>query len=198
MARNIAAFTIMLTITVSSFTTVLLAVERYIACVHSFRLHRIMNEKNALAILAFIWLSGLFCATATVIRNQAVATFMVFDEDIVSKCVISFVIILSTLVRPRRIFGKEAELIDYVKRQIKIAVVAGIVAFAFAVCMLPTGCLFLYDVISGILTSESLRSKVSALTFANTIVNPMIYGFGIADTRRSLIKTLKTIFNRCQ
>ena len=212
--RKIILTSYILTFYISSITTVLLSMERYVACIHSFRFYTIMGEKKVLISLAFIWISGTICTaisaalthqrftTNAVIVDEAPKTIIIF-ASLVSSIIISMVQIRLLIftrskqnrVMPSRRFGVKAELADYRRKQLKVTFVACIVATAYMVCMLPSSIPSLYEMFSYTLIAMALRGKLGVLTFISTLVNPIIYGFGVADTRKYLLKTIKRCFN---
>ena len=54
-------------------------------------------------------------------------------------------------------FASEAEMADLRKRQIKLAFVASIIVIVYIICMVPIGCLSLYDLINGDASSTTTR-----------------------------------------
>ena len=96
-------------------------------------------------------------------------------------------------LRPTGAFGEQLELADLRKKQIKVAFIEGIVAFAFVVCMIPLAVAFIYELVSGTLVSASFRGFCISLSFTNGLVDPLIYGFGIADTRLKMFRNLKRL-----
>ena len=215
--RKAALFTGILTIFASSCTIVLLSVERYVACIHSFYVHEIMSKNRVYSILGLIWITGAACALQSVFRQQATLSLTAFGDDRVSKLIVSLTIIISSTiitivqvrlflfsrskliqVRPSRSFGKTAELADYRKCQLKVSIVASIVAIAFLVSMLPMSVAFLYESLYEVKLPLKMTGKMFTLAILNNLADPIIYGFGVRDTRRCLLKRMKTIWNKLQ
>ena len=94
-------------------------------------------------------------------------------------------------VRPESMFGSEAEIADMRKKQIKVAFVASIVATAYIVCMFPMGCLSLYELVFGSVPYSSWKALVERLILVNNFADPFIYGIGIVDARKAVVRNLK-------
>ena len=208
--RRVISFTGLLTICVSSCTIAMLSVERYIACIHSFRLHQIMEERRVLIGIILIWVTGAICAVPTAFDKQSFVSQTTFENDEISKTIISTVVVISSAViltvqirlflfsrtkvsrvRPTQAFGCQAELADYRKKQMKIAFVAAIVAIGYLVCMLPLSAVFIHELLYHTETPLSTKEKIAALANLNTLANPIIYGLGVKDTRRLVLKSIK-------
>ena len=208
--RRIISFTGVLTLCISSCTIAMLSVERYIACIHSFRLHQIMEERRVLIGIILIWITAAICAVPTAFEKQSFVAQMMFENDEVSKTILASVIVISSAViltvqirlflfsrtkvsrvRPTQAFGCQAELADYRKKQMKIAFVAAIVAIGYLVCMLPLSTVFIHELLYHTITPLSIREKVAAIAYLNTLADPIIYGLGVKDTRRLVLKTIK-------
>ena len=208
--RRMISFTGVLTICVSSCTIAMLSVERYIACIHSFRLHQIMEERRVLIGIILIWVTGAICAVPTAFDKQSFVAQTTFENDETSMTIIASVIFISSAViltvqirlflfsrtkisrvRPTQAFGCQAELADYRKKQMKIAFVAAIVAIGYLVCMLPLSAVFIHELLYHTTIPLSIREKVAAFAFLNSLADPIIYGLGVKDTRRLVLKTVK-------
>ena len=212
--RQIVLFTVTLSMVVSGMTIIVMSIERYIACVHSFQLHKIMTKETVLFVLCVSWIIGAFCGITAVATNKAMwaevavaDTFVLKVTTIISSFSTSIVITIiqirllifsrSKLVRdrPPNDFGTQAELADFRKKQIKVAFVACIVAAAYVVCMLPLAVLYFCELVDGTPRPASLKTGLLALSLANTLADPFIYGIGTVDTRKLILKDLKKIKN---
>ena len=207
-------FTGIVTITTSSFTIVLLSVERYVACIHSFHIHEILSQKRVLFMLSLIWITGIGCALSSVFHQPIEIFHSKFGDEYLPGLLVSLAIMVSfpiimiiqmrlllfsrsklMQVRPARAFGQTAELADYRKCQIKVTFVAGIVAVTFVVCMLPLSVMFLYESLNNVLVPVGIKRYFLLLTFLNNLADPIIYGFGVKDSRRCLLRRMRTIWN---
>ena len=94
-------------------------------------------------------------------------------------------------VRHREIFGREAESADWKRRQMKVTFVAGIVAIAYIVCMLPLAVSSVYELTNINKPSKSTPVIIRAPALLNNLADPHMYGFGIVDTRRAVLKNLQ-------
>ena len=94
-------------------------------------------------------------------------------------------------VIPVGAYGVELELAHYRKKKFKVAFMAGIVALAFYVCVIPLTVVLLYELLSGRYISSPTRPICIGLSFWNSSADPLIYGFGMADTRKMILRYLK-------
>ena len=205
-------FNIAMTLVVSSLAITLLSVERYVACIHSFRLHDIFTSKRMIYSTLCAWIIGVIVGAVTV-GLAANESKLVTVEDNKHLKILSFLFIFPTSifvsgiqyrllvfswkklvrVRPGTVCGSEDEVDDFRKKQIKVAFVAGIAAIAYMVCLLPIGYSSFHDIVAGTISSAQAQTITKALAFVNNFANPCIYGIGIVDTRRALLKNLKGI-----
>ena len=209
--RGFTVFISCSTLAVSSVSIIALSIERYIACVHSFHLHLILTESRIRYWSTSTWILGCLTGLLAASTNHYDEALMVSNYSPVQYIYLIFVIPTSTVatviqirlfifswkkineVSPAGAFGEELELVDLRKKQIKVAFMAGIVAFAFVVCMIPLAVVFMYELASGALVSASFRGICISLSFTNGLVDPLIYGFGIADTRQKMFRDLKRL-----
>ena len=212
--RQAALFTGTLSTVVSGLTITVMSIERYTACIHSFRLHQIMTKTLVLCLLCFFWRIGTTCGAIAVATNTDIKAEVAVGESVFFKCIIiicsfstSVIITIiqirllifsrSKLVRdrPSKAFGTQAELMDFRKKQIKVAFVACIVAAAYVVCMLPLAILFSFELVDSTQMPSAIKAPFLALCMANTLADPFIYGIGTVDTRKMMIKNIKKIKN---
>lgn len=205
--QYVVTFFSVLTVIVSSSTIVALSVERYISCIHTFYLHHIMTPKRTLIVLGTQWIVALCCATlavstrqpslastseSIVLRYSTVVIVIPSAIFITAIQVRLFIFSRSKLVRvaPTTVFGRQAELLEYRKKELKVTFVASVVAVSYIICMLPSAILFSYELIHKDVTYD-LSKYIFALAFLNTLVDPLIYGVGIKDTRKMMWKNIK-------
>ena len=209
--RGFTIFIACSTLVISSTSIVALSLERYIACIHSFRLHQILIESRVRCFSIFLWLLGVFvgflAVSATryddpaIIPNPSVFHYIYLVFDIPPLVVVTIIQVRLFIfsrkkinrINPAGAFGAALELADYRKKHLKVAFMASIVAFAFLICTIPLAVLFLYELVSGESISFLYRSVCLSLSFSNSLVDPFIYGLGIADTRRMVIRSLKEL-----
>ena len=210
------AFTIFIacsTLTVSSVSIIALSVERYIACVLSFRLHNTFTESRVRTFSIFQLIFGCLIGFLAALANRYDSAIMISNYSSTQYVYIIFTIptsVATTIIQVRlfilswkkmnqvnpRAFGEQLELADFRKRQFKVAFMAGIVAFAFVICTIPLAVIFLYELLSGATVPLSYRSICISLSCSNGLVDPFIYGLGMADTRQKIIKELKKLKQR--
>ena len=208
--RNILFFNLAMTVAVSSLSIIALSFERYVACIHSFRLHQIFTRDRMLYGISCTWLIGVICGTFVVVFAAKTPDLMVLDVDQSMKIiamvfviptsvfvsVIQYRLLVFSMKKLQRVgtgktFGSEAEIADLRKKQIKVSFVASIVVFVYVVSMYPAGFLSFLELIGRKISSEKLYSFFNALTFLNNLADPFIYGIGIVDTRRAVLNNLK-------
>ena len=143
--RETTYFVGTLTIVVSKFRVITLSVKRYVACIHSFKLHRIFKHVRALFDSIVPWVMGAVIATTEVLTNNAtrMATvtftsagrvlYIIFTfAAAIPVCAIQLRLLFAKTnlkrVNPAGAFGTQLELADYRKKQIKVALVSGIFA----------------------------------------------------------------------
>ena len=201
-----------LTVSVSSLAVLAMSLERYVACIHSFPLHEMFSDKRVAVMSCFIWAIGAVCA-ATAIAIHPINTQETIVGDLITFKVIVVIFVIPTSaavvfiqarlfffsrkklsqITPSGAFGAQAELADFRKKQIKVAMVASVIAFAFIFCMLPLAATSLYELVNNVSLKSTFKTTCIALAMANTLVDPFIYGFGVAVTRRLIMKNLKNL-----
>ena len=207
---KIMFFIVAMTLVASSLSILALSVERYVACIHSFSLYKIFKRERVMYGISLIWILCVICGALTVALAAENWNEMILDAHMSMKILsVVFVIPTSLLVsgiqlrllvfsrtklarvRPRTMFGCEAEMANLRKKQIKVAFVASIVVFAYISCMLPMGLLSLYELINGNISSGAIRGVTKVLALVNNFADPYIYGLGVVDTRKALLKNLR-------
>ena len=210
-SRTILNVTLALTLVVSSLSTIALSVERYVACIHSFHLHHIFTRERMIYGILFVWILGVVCGavTTTMILVGSFSLGNNFLKVVTVLFVIPTCALLSVIqcrlfvfsrkklaqVGPGTKFGCEAEMMDFRKKQIKVAFVASIVVVAYIVCMFPMGCLSFYELIHGNVVYSSWKGNLEMLLMVNNFADPFIYGIGTVDARKAALKNLRKIKN---
>ena len=161
--------------------------------------------------ILFVWILGVICGainvTIIIVGNFSVSNDflkVVTVLFIIPTCALLSVIQCRLLVLSRKKlarvgpgtkFGREAEMADFRKKQIKVAFVASIVVVAYIICMFPMGCLSLYELIHGNIAYSSWKGNLEMLLVVNNFADPFIYGIGTVDARRAVLKNLRKIKN---
>ena len=211
--RCILYFNFAMTLAVSSLTLIVLSVERYVACIHCFRLHEIFTRKRTILSISLIWIVGAISGIATVVFAAKHKEKQILDGNYsMNALLIVFVFPTSVLlaaiqyrvlafshsklrrVNPETLVGPELEMAAMRKKQMKISFVASIVVLVYAISMLPAGCLSLLELINGNI-SLKITAILRGLSFANNFADPFIYGIGILDTRKAIVKNLRKLKN---
>ena len=211
--RGFTIFIACSTLTVSSVSIIALSVERYIACVLSFRLHNTFTESRIRTFSIFQLIFGCLIGFLAALTNRYDSAIMISNYSSTQYVYIIFTIptsVATTIIQVRlfilswkkmnqvnpRAFREQLELADFRKRQFKVAFMAGVVAFAFVICTIPLAVIFLYELLSGATVPLSYRSVCISLSCSNGLVDPFIYGLGMADTRQKIAKELKKLKQR--
>lgn len=207
--ENTMLFFGILTLVASSCSIATLSIERYISCIHSFYVHQIMTTKRVVALVIAQWCVAIFLGFLAISIELGVQTKRRISESpVIQLATIGIVIPASVVisviqihlfrfsrsklvrVKPDRVFGNQAEFVDYRKTQLKITLVASMVAIAYVSCMLPMAILFIAELKHGLVHSPA-SNVIKALALLNTLADPLIYGIGITDTRRLIWKDIK-------
>ncbi len=213
-SRKILEFISIATVITASGSIVALSIERYVACVHCFRLHEIITDKVINRFLCCLWTVGVivgFLDNKRYERNTTLVALPLTEANNIiyvitvlsSSVIITYVQIRLYLtskeknkVQPGANFGRAAEASDLRKRQMKISMVASAVVVLYVVCMCP---LAFYMVFNRFKQPEDISSGLRLfcffLTSANTVVDPLLYGFGMTDTRKAIKKEFKQLKN---
>ena len=212
--RKLVLFNSVVTIIVSSLALVALSIERYIACVYSFYLYQILTNRRIYLMLAIFWALGAVLGIYTVLSDDLSNKRTIVGETEMFQIIATIFIIVTTIiitgvqvslfklswskmskVCPSGAYGSEAEYSELWKKQIKVAVVAGLVVLAYIVCMAPLSIVFTLELCKVFTVSPSLRTNAVAFAMANTLLDPYIYGIGIVDTRRAIKKHIMGVVN---
>ena len=214
--RNILLFNISVTITISSIATAGLSLERYVACIHSFRLHFMFTSERILFCTLCGLLIGIAFGITTITAKDVTRQKFLVDDNQTMKILAVVIILPITIltaavqyrllvfswkmlaaVGPGTIHGREAEAAEYRRKQIKVTLAASIVAIVYMVCMFPMSCLSFYELVSGKSSYSQVHYTVRVLAIANNFINPYVYGLGIADLRKALLRKMKTFISAC-
>ena len=208
--RNMTLFCGISTLSVSSAAVIALSIERYIACIYSFQLHVILTNSRVVYGTIGVWIIGAINGLSAVITNDGNTFQLIQRDSVVTKISVSVIMPTAFIViciqarlfmfsrtKLRQVhpnaFGVQLELADYRKKQIKVAVVASAVAFAYVICMLPASIIFLYEYSSDVSVPSPYRRIFVALGMVNTLADPFIYGMGVADTRSKVLRDLRRL-----
>ncbi len=210
--RKLMEFVGIATVVSASGSVLLLAYERYVACVHCLRLYDIVTDNLVHRALYCIWavafISGFLDKELYEANHTAVA--LVFSKStciryatvvLLSALVLTCVQVRLYLLSYKKInavpaensFGREAEENDTRKAQMKVAIVASAVVGLYMVCMCPAA---FYMVFGGFEIQDDtsvIRFICIILSQVNTVVNPFVYGFGMVDTRKKIMADLKKL-----
>eukprot|EP00795_Rhopilema_esculentum_P006835 gene6835-12428_t len=215
--RRCLQFISPLTVVVTSLTLVALSVERYIACVHGLRFHQIVTNRRVSLAFVIIWVFGFLCAACnlTMIRHSDIVGQSVQSETPALRVIVvvieipttcfTLIVIQATLfkfsrkklleVQPGMPVSSQAEQRNLLERQLKIAFVAAIVVITYLFCSFPGAILALLTLITHGTQPVDKYNFAVALWMLNAFTDPFVYGFGMRDTRKALIKQTKSIIS---
>ena len=191
----------------SSGFSIALSIERYIACVHSLRLHVLVTSERVNRALFSICVISIALGLLVIdpqTKNYSVGVaidrkpFSVVFAIIAFLSSITLAIIQLRLYRITRLkhkvtphhmlHGAQEEGRDLLKRHIKLAISASVVVILYILCMFPISCLLLYHLLYPNNDSKNITPFLGILAITNTFADPFVYGFGMADVRGSIKK----------
>ena len=211
--RTIVQFSAGVTIVVSSFTLIALSVERYIACIHGVRLHQIVTNQRVTSLLVGFWFLGAVSGGLIFIgkKQTVVASTILSDTPNIQILIIAItfptclilVIVQTRLfivsrrqitrVMPGMAGGRHQEQNNMGRRQIKVAVIAGIVIISYVILIMPGAYHVALNVVSNGLTPTPVKKNLTILWKLNAIIDPLVYGLGMKDVRTAIIRQIKRI-----
>ena len=214
--RDMIVFTSSLTVVVASLTLVTLAIERMTICMHFLKYAKLFARKRTTKLLSSYWVFGVIIAALTAGTNDKQRAEMILGE-IKSFQTISAIFIIPSaaiiaIIQFRLFTFSRARMVrivpaaantnqravpDFRKRQLRIAFVAGIVSVAYIACMVPMAIMFMLEVVGLTDNNPSAKATLVSLAIVNTLADPFIYGFGMAQTRQVLVRLLRRIFCTC-
>ena len=214
--RGVIVFGASLTIVVGSLTLVTLAIERMTICMYFLKYRRLFSRKRTKYVLCSYWVIGLIISVITTATNDKQKAVTVIG-DVTSIAIISVLFIIPSAVIiaiiqfrlftfsrarmartvPTAASINQSAVPNFRKRQLRIAFVAGIVSVAYIVCMLPLAMLYFFQLVGLTDKNPSVQSALIGLAMVNTLADPFIYGFGMAQTRKALIKVMKSCLPAC-
>ena len=213
-SNTVMLFFGVITLTASSLGIVTMSIERYISCIYSFYIHQIMTTKRVIMAVCTQWTIAVSCAVlAVAIQDKSNSTIPPVTNSPISKYLTVVTVIPSAIViivlqlrlfffsRSKIVrvdvvgaFGNRAGLADSRKRQLKATFATSIVAIAYVACMLPVAILFAFEIQHGEHLSKSAQF-IKRLALLNNLADPIVYGIGIADTRKQIWKNIKAAKN---
>ena len=200
--------------TASSGFIVLLAMERYVACIHSLRFYTIVTSSRTSFAVVSVWVISILCGLLALHPNDpnytqdmmgnGARTLLVY----IATSLMTTLVLITVQVRlymlsrtklkvvPNNLFGNQKEKDDLMRRQLKLGFAASVVIITYIVCILPLACLFTYILLNP--TKDMFEAKGVAVPFAmlNTFVDPFVYGFGMADIRQGISRYFKNLKQR--
>ena len=189
----------------------LLAIERYIACIYSLRFHAIMTPSRANFAVISVWVISILCGLLALHPDAPNSSQILFGSNprslwlyittvVVSS--ISLTVVQGSLYRlsrtklkvvPHNMFGTQKEKYDSTRRQLKLSFAASIVVIMYVVCMLPLACLSAYRLFNPKRELAEVTVVAVFLTMFNTFVDPFVYGLGMGDMRQGIKREFKQL-----
>ena len=211
--RDAIVFTTSLTVVVSTLALITFAIERMIICVHFLKYRRLFRRTRVKRLLRSYWLVGMIMAGIATVTNDARKTETSVSEATSFQIICSLIILPSALiitviyfriylfcrenvirVTPNPVGSSLRDITTFNKKQIRIAAVAGIVCLSYFVFMVPMAINFFLELTGVIDNNPSTKVVFICFLMFNTLADPIIYGFGMAQTRHILIRMVKRIF----
>ena len=208
--RDITVFTSSLTVFVSSLAVVTFAVERKIICMHFLKYRRIFKRTRTAKLLYCYWLFGVLIATIAALKNdgkkaetsinettsfQIVCAFTVLPSATIIIIIYSHILLFSRgkimQVAPSSDSSKLRAVATFKQKQLRIALVAGIVCIVYVVCMVPLSLVFLLELTNVNDNRPGIKKVLIMNGMLNTLADPFIYGIGMIQTRKILFRILK-------
>ena len=216
--RDVLLFFTTLTVAVSSFTIVALSVERMTICMYYLKFQRLFSKRRTTILIRCVWSVGLVMAFSTSISlyvpKEKGRTETLLSESIALQLMTWMVIFPSaaivSIIQVRIFFFSRSRLRslnvmpatessrnvpDFRRRQMRIAFIAGIVAVAYIVCMMPFATVMFMATTRKMVIKPATEASILSLAMVNTIIDPFIYGIGMAHTRRILVKNIRNILS---
>lgn len=196
---------------ISSLMIIALSVERYVACIHCFHIEEILSSKRINFSICLAWIIAPLISAispSTGFRHSAQdkagkITMIVLVAVIIPTILVIAIVQVRLFLEsrkkllndPARCLRQPGDNNDVRKREVRVALSALKVVAAYATCTLPAAILFMYELSS---LAEYPVSKVAIpLLLLGKALNPLVYGFGIADTKEALVLYFKKMRLLC-
>ena len=205
--RDIIVFTSSLTVVVSSLALITFAVERMIICMHFLKYRKLFQRTRVTRLLRSYWLVGMILAAIATATNDARKTETSVNEATAFQIICAMIVIPSALiitviyfriflfsreriirVVPNSIGSRLRDIATFKKKQFRIAFIAGVVCMSYVICMVPMAINFFLELIGATDNNPSLKKILVSFAMVNTLTDPIIYGFGMVQIRRILIR----------
>ena len=206
-------------IAISSGSIIALCVERYIACIHAFRLHSILSKKRKIALISLIWCAGLICGLLNEIQvadgkvmigtsDKANFTLAIYPNAaiifVTSAALIFVQLRLLVVIQRRRNLrilpgGGSRSMYqgnNTVLQQVKTSVAASAVVVAYLTCMLPMALLPFLKPNMSPSKYVSVKKISVLLNLLSPVLNPIIYGIGMKEIRNAILSDLRAALRK--
>ncbi len=193
----------------ASGSIVALSIERYIACIHSLRVHTIVTSKRVARGLYLVWITAILCGLLVTLVDKVnnikglpvmSYSYTIMYSVFVTGSMVPLIYVQLRLYKLSRekirtapvYFGVEAEKRDGWKRQMKLSAAASAVIVLYMICMFPKVIMFLYQRTHHFVDPLTTGIAV-ALMQLNVFVDPFLYGLGMSDVRKDIIKEFRKL-----
>ena len=210
--RDVTIFTSTLTVVVSSLAVATFAIERMVICMHFLKYRRLFKRTRITKLLCSYWLFGAIIAVIAAIKNDARKTetaaieatsFQIVCVSIILPSATIIIFIYSRIflfsrerilqVAPSSESSKLRTIAAFKTKQIRIALIASIVCIAYVVCMVPMSITFFLELTDLIDNRPDIKKILVSIAMLNTLADPFIYGFGMIQTRQTLLRIARSI-----
>ena len=196
----------------SFFSVTAIGVDRFSAIHLHLRYHEFVTHKRVVAVVILIWFFSVFISLTDLWFPQIASAIVVFS---LPACFISTMIIygktyltvrrhrhqINEAFRPQQLARNDetAQVQPHFSRVRKSTVSTFYVYLVFMICYLPRYCCFIVKiVIDPNTTIEGVSLYTFTLMLLNSSLNPLVYCWKMRHIRRTIIGTLRSIFQHCQ
>ena len=212
--RDIGIFVSSLTVVASGYVRITFAIERMVICLHFLKYRILFRRSRVTKLLSSHWLFGLIVAAIATVTNDARKTETSVNEATSFQiiCILTILpsafIITAIYIRillfsrewirisPSTVSSNVTYATTFKQKQIRIAVVAGIICVAYIGCMVPVAMMYFLELTGLIQNSPKEKKFIICIGLLNNLLDPFIYGFGMEKTRQILIRMLRSVYNR--
>ena len=173
-------------IAISCGSIIALSVERYIACLHYFRLHSILTKKRTIVSISLIWCFGLALGVVTAANEEVRVNYAIATLILITSAILIFVQARLFFLIRRRIHPGETPRAtsrnrSSFLRQVKLNSAIFAVVVAFIACTLFAA--LMEPLRSNMSESEFIKARRIAflLSSLNPVLDAFIYSIGIGE-----------------
>ena len=189
---------------------VALAAERFLAIHFHLRYQEIVTGKRVVTLMISIWISSSFLSFLSFSSIIPPKARLIFYSTIELVCIIATALFYWRIYLSARLHTiqinrlqvhqaqQNGEVMANTARQRKCAVGAFYVFLELLACYLPTLCLSIAHLSTGLQSTLIFLLKLNAntLVLLNSSLNPLIYSWKMRDIRRTIMNLLRSVPHR--